>query len=45
MSAFFPPFNLFADIESVADGTGLSIDRTGSNSALSVSSGSASGMF
>ena len=35
-----------ADIESVADGTGLfSIDRTGSNSALSVSSGSASGML
>ena len=34
-----------ADIESVADGTGLSIDRTGSNSSLSVSSGSASGML
>ena len=34
-----------ADIESVNDGTGLSIDRTRSNSALSVSSGSTSGML
>ena len=34
-----------ADIESVDDGTRLSIDRTGSNSAPSVSSGSTSGML